>query len=111
LHRFQFGGEALRPDGLLGVVLPSLVLLAKELANELLGALRNTRERGPLRAKGVRRRGGVVVVQRLGVRAKQEYGNRRLKGWSLPQTAADHRRSVRRTFIGALDARHCYRKA
>ena len=50
LHRFQFGGKALRPDGLLGVVLPSLVFLTKELANEFFGALRNTREGGPLRA-------------------------------------------------------------
>ena len=44
----QFGGEPLRPDGLLGVVLPSLILLAKELPDELFGALGNTRERGPL---------------------------------------------------------------
>ena len=29
----QFGGEALRPDGLLRVVLPSLILLLKELAD------------------------------------------------------------------------------
>ena len=65
LCRLQFSGEALRLDGLLRVVLPSFILLAKELANELLGALRNTRERGPLRAGGVQRRGGVVVVQRL----------------------------------------------
>ena len=53
LCHLQFGGEALRPDGLLGVVLPSFVLLAKELANVLLGALRNTRERGTLRVGGV----------------------------------------------------------
>ena len=46
LCRFQFGGEALRPDGLLEVVLPSLVLLAQELVDVLLGALGNTRERG-----------------------------------------------------------------
>ena len=28
-----------------------------------------------------------------------------------PQAAADRRRSVRRTFIRGLEARHCYRKA
>ena len=48
LRRLQFGGKELRPDGLLGVILPSFILLAKELANALLGALRNTRERGSL---------------------------------------------------------------
>ena len=53
LHRLQFGGEALRPDGLLEIVLPSFVLLAKKLANELLGALGDTREGGPLRIGGV----------------------------------------------------------
>ena len=48
LRRLQFGDKKLRPDGLLGVILPSFILLAKELANELLGALGDTRERGPL---------------------------------------------------------------
>ena len=48
LCRLQFSGEALRPDGLLRVVLQSFILLAKELANELLGALGDTREWGPL---------------------------------------------------------------
>ena len=47
LCRLQFGGEALRPDGLFGVILPSFILLTKEMANELLGALRDVRERGP----------------------------------------------------------------
>ena len=47
LCRLQFGGETLRPDGLLGVILPSFVLLVKELANVLLGALGNTRNGGP----------------------------------------------------------------
>ena len=37
----------LRHDGLFGVILPSFVLLMKKLANELLGALRDVRERGP----------------------------------------------------------------
>jgi hypothetical protein len=35
----QFGGEALRPDGLFGVILPSFILLTKKLANKLLDAL------------------------------------------------------------------------
>ena len=43
----QFGGKELRPDSLLGVILSRLILLAKKLANELLGVLRNTREKGP----------------------------------------------------------------
>ena len=47
LRRLQFSGKELRPDGLLGVILPSFILLAKELADELLGALRDTREGGP----------------------------------------------------------------
>jgi len=47
LRRLQFGSKELRPDGLLGVILPSFILLVKELANVLLGALRNTREGGP----------------------------------------------------------------
>ena len=37
----------MRPDSLLGIILPSFILLAKELANVLLGALRNTRKRDP----------------------------------------------------------------
>ena len=48
LRHLQFGGKELRPDSLLGIILPSFILLAKELANELLGALGDTRERGPL---------------------------------------------------------------
>ena len=75
----QFGGEALRPDGLLGVVLPSFVFLAKKLADELHGALGDTRERGPLRTGGVRRRGGVIAVQRLEIKTRQEYGNQKMK--------------------------------
>ena len=55
LRRLQFGGKERRPDGLLGVILPSFILLAKELENELLGALRNTRERGSLRVGGTGR--------------------------------------------------------
>ena len=77
LRRLQFGGEALRPDGLLEIVLPSVVLLAKKLANELLGALGDTRERGPLRTGGARGRGSIVAVQRLKIRTKREYSDRR----------------------------------
>ena len=44
LRHLQFGGEALRFDGLLRVVLPSFVLLAKMLANVLLGVFGDTRE-------------------------------------------------------------------
>ena len=28
LHRLQFGGKVLRPDSLLGIILPSFILLA-----------------------------------------------------------------------------------
>jgi len=49
LCRLQFGGETLRPDGLLGVILPSFILLAKKLANKLLGALQDVREGRALR--------------------------------------------------------------
>ena len=55
LRRLQFGGKEQRPDGLLGVILPSFILLTKELANVLLGALSNTRERGSIRIGGTRR--------------------------------------------------------
>ena len=55
LCRLQFGGDELRPDGLFEVILLSFVLLTKKLANELLGALRNVRERGGLRTGGTRR--------------------------------------------------------
>ena len=48
LRRLQFGGKELRQDGLLGVILLSFILLAKELPDELFGALGNTRERGSL---------------------------------------------------------------
>ena len=48
LRRLQFGRKELRPDSLLGIILPSFVLLVKELVNVLLGALGNTRKRGSL---------------------------------------------------------------
>ena len=53
LRRLQFGGKVLRPDSLLEIILPSFVLLAKELANVLLGALGNTRERQTFQTGGV----------------------------------------------------------
>ena len=37
LRHLQFGGETLRPDGLLGIILPSFILIAEKLANVLLG--------------------------------------------------------------------------
>jgi len=74
LCRLQFGGEALTPDGLLGVVLPSLILLSEELTDVLHGAFIGTKG-GTLRIVGVRRRGGVVVVQRLEIRTKPEYSD------------------------------------
>ena len=53
----QFGGEALSPAGLLGVVLPSFVFLVKKLADELHGTLGNARERGaPPNQKSPRKR-------------------------------------------------------
>ena len=64
LRHLQFGGKELRPDGLLGVILPTFILLVKELANVLLGALRNTRERGFLRVGGTRR--SIVTLQKRG---------------------------------------------
>ena len=39
LRRLQCGGKELRPDGLLGVILPSFILLTKKLENKLLDAL------------------------------------------------------------------------
>ena len=66
LRRLQFGGKVLRPDSLLGIILPSFILLAKELANVLLGALRNTRGRGSLRVGGAVR--SIVTLQKRGRR-------------------------------------------
>ena len=81
LCRLQFGGETLRPDGLFGVILPSFIFLTKELANELLGALRDIREKGPLRIGGTRR--GVVTSQektkKLVIKVEQKHGNSRWK--------------------------------
>ena len=52
LCRLQFGGEALGPDGLLGVVLPSFNLLSEELADVLHDAFVGTGE-GTLQVGGV----------------------------------------------------------
>ena len=76
LRHLQFGGEALRPDGLLGVILPSFILLAEKLANVLLGVFRDTREGRTFRIRGVKRRRSVVAAQRtkkLKIKIKQEY--------------------------------------
>ena len=89
MRNLQFGSEALRPDGLLGVVLPSFVLLTEKLANVLLGVLlaeklanvllgvfRDTREGRTFRIRGVKRRRSVVAAQRtkkLKIKIKQEY--------------------------------------
>ena len=81
LRRLQFSGKELRPDGLLGVILPSFILLAKELANVLLGTLRNTRERGSLRVGGTRR--SIVTLQKkaekLEIKIKQKHDNLKTK--------------------------------
>jgi hypothetical protein len=63
LRHLLFGGEALRPDGLLGVVLPSFVLLTEKLANVLLGVFEDTREGRTLRIGGVGGRRSVVPAQ------------------------------------------------
>ena len=64
LRRLQFGGKVLRPDSLLGIILPSFVHLVKELENVFLGALGNTRKRGSLRVGGTGR--GIVTLQKRG---------------------------------------------
>ena len=56
LRRLQLDGEALRPDGFLGIVLVGFVLLSKELADVLHGAFIGTRE-GTLRIGEIRSRG------------------------------------------------------
>ena len=71
---FQFGGEALGSDSFLGVVLSSLVLLLEELADVVHSAFIGTGE-GTLRIGGVRRRGGVIAVQRLEIRIKSEHSD------------------------------------
>ena len=53
MRHLQFGGKALRPDGLLGVILSSFILLVEKLANVLLRVFEDTREGGTLRIRGV----------------------------------------------------------
>ena len=65
LRRLQFGGEALRPHGLLGVVLPSFILLVEELVNVLLGVFGDTGEGRTLRFGAVRRRRSIVPTQKF----------------------------------------------
>jgi len=65
LRNLQLGGKASRPDGLLEVVLPSFVLFAEKLADELLGVFGDTGEGRTLRVRGVRGRRSVVPAQRL----------------------------------------------
>ena len=81
LCRLQFGGEAVRPDGLFGVILPSFILLTKKLVNELLGGLRDVRERGALRIGGTRR--SIVTTRgktkKLKIEVEQKHGNPRWK--------------------------------
>jgi len=64
LRHLQLGGEALRPYGLLRVILPSFVLLSEKLVNVLFGVFIDTRK-GALQIRGVRRRWVVVSVQHL----------------------------------------------
>ena len=70
LRHLQFGGEALRPDGLLGVILPSFILLAEKLANVLLGVFGDTRKERTLRIRRVGGRRSVIATQRVKVNTK-----------------------------------------
>ena len=65
LRHLQFGGKVLRPDGLLGVVLPSFIFLAEKLANVLLGVFGDTGEGRTLRFGAVRRRRSIVPTQKF----------------------------------------------
>ena len=80
LCRLQFGGEALRTDGLFGVILPSFILLTDKLANVLFGVFGDTRKGRTLRIGGVGGRRSVIAVQeikKLKIKIEQKYGNRR----------------------------------
>ena len=61
----QFSGEALRPDGLLGVILSSFILLVEKLANVLLGVFGDTRERRTLRIGRVGGKRNVMAAQEI----------------------------------------------
>ena len=65
LCHLQFGSEALRPDGLLGVILSSFILLVEKLANVLLGVFGDTRERRTLRIGRVGGKRNVMAAQEI----------------------------------------------
>ena len=65
MRHLQFGGEALRPDGLLGVILSSFILLVEKLANVLLGVFGDSRERRTLRIGGVGGKRNVMAAQEI----------------------------------------------
>ena len=80
LRHLQFDGEALRPDGLLGVILLSFILLVEKLVNVLFGVFGDTRKGRTLRIGGVGRRRSVIAAQeikKLKIKIEQKYGNRR----------------------------------
>ena len=80
LRHLQFDNEALRPDGLLGVILLSFILLAEKLANVFFGVFGDTRKGRTLRIGGVGRRRSVIAMQeikKLKIKIEQKYGNRR----------------------------------
>ena len=80
LRHLQFDGEALRPDGLLGVILLCFILLMEKLVNVLFGVFGDTRKGRTLRIGGVGRRRSVIAAQeikKLKIKIEQKYGNRR----------------------------------
>ena len=80
LRHLQFYSEALRLDGLLGVILPSFILLVEKLANVFFGVFGDTRKGRTLRIGGVGRRRSVIAAQeikKLKIKIEQKYGNRR----------------------------------
>ena len=64
LRHLQLGGETLRSDGFLGVILASFILFPEELADVLAGVLVDTME-GTLWLGGVGEERGVVSTQHL----------------------------------------------
>ena len=80
LSHLQFGGETLRPDGLLGIILPSFILIAEKLANVLLGVFGDTGKGRTLRIGGVGERRSIIAaqeIQKLKIKIEQMYGNQR----------------------------------
>ena len=82
LRRLQFGGKELRPDSLLGIILPSFILLAKELANVLLGALGNTRKRDPSELEEPEEASSLYrkEAKKLEIEIEQKHGNPKTEG-------------------------------